>query len=172
MGEFISENFIIIVIIIGGLLSLLKNKSAPDDDENQKTESTTVSNSYRKNESATTRKRSTNPGTSHTRTTHQSYDTVPIDQQEQRQLKNLQKRMGVSSTAGAQVEDISHSASLETNSSNPEIVKPYHHKEFKKEIKGKLNRKGLIDSIVMAEVLGPPRAKKPYNSIINRNDNK
>ncbi|MEW9675805.1 hypothetical protein ABRT01_06430 [Lentibacillus sp. L22] len=36
---------------------------------------------------------------------------------------------------------------------------------MKNQIKDNLNRKGLIDGIIMAEVLGPPRARKAYRNI-------
>lgn len=36
--------------------------------------------------------------------------------------------------------------------------------KVKKGLKGRLTRKGLIESVVMAEVLGPPRAMKRYQS--------
>ncbi|MGY0692881.1 hypothetical protein ACW2QC_08830 [Virgibacillus sp. FSP13] len=38
---------------------------------------------------------------------------------------------------------------------------------LKKQVKKNLSNKGLIDGIIMAEVLGPPRAHKPYQSIIS-----
>lgn len=38
--------------------------------------------------------------------------------------------------------------------------------EFRKDVKNALNRKGLVQSVIMSEVLGPPRARRPYNSVV------
>ncbi|WP_077327053.1 hypothetical protein [Virgibacillus siamensis] len=41
-------------------------------------------------------------------------------------------------------------------------------KEFKKRISNNLNKKGLVNGIIMAEILGKPRAMQPYRSIISK----
>ncbi|HLR03847.1 MAG TPA: hypothetical protein VK111_13970 [Virgibacillus sp.] len=166
MADFIAENFIIIVIIIGGLLSLLKNKSISDDDEHQQTGNRTASQPQKSGH--TPSRRSGAAETSVDQAQSSSYDSVSIGEQQQKQMEELRKRMGSSSKAVITEEGQgSHEAGLHKTLRSPEIQSPYHHSEFKKEIKSKLNQKGLIDSIVMAEILGPPRAKKPYRSIIN-----
>jgi|SRR5699024_1181832 len=169
MADFIAENFIIIVIIIGGILSLFKNKSNPSEDERQRAGNPAAPGSQKRNHPSASHSRSTNSRTGYTPPTMNKQNPVSIEEQKKKQLEELQKRMGGSSMAVVQEEeDNSHQAGLESNLRSPTIVKPYHHREFRNEIKGKLNRKGLIDSIVMAEVLGPPRAKKPYSSIISQ----
>lgn len=41
-------------------------------------------------------------------------------------------------------------------------------KQFKKRIKRNVNREGLVNGIIMAEILGSPRATKPYRSVISQ----
>lgn len=44
-------------------------------------------------------------------------------------------------------------------------------KQFKRRVRGNLNEKGLVNGIVMSEVLGKPRAMKPYKSVISKRRN-
>lgn len=39
---------------------------------------------------------------------------------------------------------------------------------FKKNFKKQLTKEGLVNSIVMAEILGPPRAKRPYENVLTK----
>jgi len=165
--DFIAENFLIIVIIIGGLLSLFKNKSTPSEADRQQSRNQPVSRTGRTED--TKGLSQANTSVSSSSSSESPHGTVSAEEQQQKQLKELQKRMGGSSFAVVRErDDGSHEANIKNNLKRPDVVKPYHHEHFKKEIKGKLNQKGLIDSIVMAEVLGPPRAKKPYSSIISK----
>jgi hypothetical protein len=90
--------------------------------------------------------------------------------EEQHQMEQLKRRMNISDdisinemmetdiSLGTEIQDeIKHSASLSSN--NNQI-------QFKKDVKAGLNREGLIRGIIMSEVLGPPRARKPYQNII------
>lgn len=38
--------------------------------------------------------------------------------------------------------------------------------KMKRQVSSNLTQKGLVNGIIMAEVLGPPRAKKPYRSVL------
>ncbi|GAA0602160.1 hypothetical protein GCM10009001_18810 [Virgibacillus siamensis] len=40
-------------------------------------------------------------------------------------------------------------------------------KRFKKRVRSNLNKKGLVNGVIMSEVLGKPRSMKPYNSSIS-----
>ncbi|WP_174613848.1 hypothetical protein [Virgibacillus ihumii] len=44
-------------------------------------------------------------------------------------------------------------------------------KQFKKRVRSNLNKKGLVNGIIMSEVLGKPRAMKPYNSVSSKKRN-
>lgn len=167
MGDFIAENFIIIVIVIGGILSLLKNKSNPEEEEKQTAKNPATAGSARRSYPSRTHKGGASVDTNYAPSASNKHASVSME--EQKQMEQLQKRMGGSSMAVVEERnDHSHHADIEVDEKGPGIVRPHEHNEFRKEIKGKLNKKGLIDSIVMAEVLGPPRAKKPYSSIVSR----
>ncbi len=41
-------------------------------------------------------------------------------------------------------------------------------REMKRRVSGNLDGKGLVNGIIMSEVLGSPRAKQPYRSIVQK----
>lgn len=166
MVDFIAENFFIVVIIIGAILSLLKNKSSTSDNENESTENPYSAGSTRN----TYQSRSQGVNDDLTPSSASNSAATPgigsVEEQQEQQMKQLEKRMGTRSMISDDEGYKSRDVGIGSSESKSESNKPYQQQQFKKELKGRLNQKGLIDSIVMAEVLGPPRAKKPYSSIL------
>lgn len=182
MADFIADNFFIIVIILGVLFSFLKNKSGTDDNENKQSESSNRPRSSTNRKSSDSRSVNDDliPGYSSGSSGSSASGKASIEQQQGQQMKELEKRMRTraasasvdkmntrSKTVAEGQSENTYKSNFHDSSGNSGNPKPHQH-EFKKEIKGKLNRKELIDSIIMAEVLGPPRSKKPYSSIVNR----
>src|SRR5699024_5047064 len=99
----------------------------------------------------------------------QSHHSAPsVGEQRAEQMKQLVGRMqtGTSKTP----EDV-QPKELEGNTATAKRSKPVKSQRpdvFKKKFKSKLTRDGLVDSIIMAEVLGPTRATKPYRSVIQQ----
>lgn len=104
------------------------------------------------------------------------YQTTPenvyVEDQQKQQLEKLASRLHTQTaitpldeinqddlSLGTVIKDeIKHHSS---NKLNENQVK------FRKDVKSGLNRKGLVQGVIMSEVLGPPRARKPYNSVIS-----
>lgn len=97
---------------------------------------------------------------------------LSIADQREKQMEQLAGRMNTSLDMEEDLEELDehksafsyiHQVSDQSEHSKKQI-------QMKKRIHGKLNRDGLVDSIIMAEVLGRPRALKPYQSILSRHN--
>ncbi|TQS74579.1 hypothetical protein DX933_11635 [Ornithinibacillus gellani] len=103
-------------------------------------------------------------------TTHTTSPTV--EEMQQQQLEKLAGKYKTNlnqSASGKKNGHLHHGlgASIDDEVKNPDAIN-HHKRRFKKQIRNKLNQRGLVDSIVMAEVLGPPRARKPYQTILEQ----
>lgn len=105
------------------------------------------------------------------RSTVYTTSTTNIYMEEQNQMEQLKNRMNISEdvslaeinqmdiSLGTEIQDeIKHSASSSGNKNKM---------QFKRDVKSGLNREGLINGIIMSEVLGSPRARKPYRSVVS-----
>jgi|SRR5690625_4491966 len=94
-------------------------------------------------------------------------DQFSLEEQREKQLEQLATRMDTHLDSEPIDEEISKSnpSVVTTNTSEiPEVKR----KQMKGRIQKRLNRDGLIDSVIMAEVLSKPRALKPYQNILTR----
>lgn len=166
--EAIFGNFMIVLIIIGGIVGFLKDKSNKGKQQQEQQSE----KSYRaprptsppsdrgyqpsRNMPVESTQRQQRPSVT---------NSVSIEERQAEQLKQLAGRM-VTDTKQT-LEELPHKANIGSSvkRSKP-TVNSGRHQDFKKQIKGNLTRNGLVDSVVMAEVLGPPRATKPYRSVI------
>lgn len=92
-----------------------------------------------------------------------------IEDQRQKQLEKLAHRMDAS--LDPEEDEQYSSANLGTKKKEHKLVSDssiVKQEKMKKRIRNKLNREGLIDSVIMAEVLGKPRSLKPYENIFMR----
>src|SRR5699024_10950928 len=91
------------------------------------------------------------------------HDTMTVEEHRDEQMERLKQQLNTD-------EDQSLPHITDNKQSVLKVVHSHDHSykygQFKKDMKKNLTKQGLIDSIVMAEVLGPPRARKPYRSII------
>lgn len=153
--EAILSNPFLILLILGGIFSFFKGNPEKSQQEQQQ-------------------RPSGRPTQTHTRTAQEkstpvhipqetNIDSLSIEEHRDEQMERLREQLN---TGEHRLPDISKS-----DSSAPKVVHShetsYKYNEFKKDMKRNLTKQGLIDSIVMAEVLGPPRARKPYRNIIN-----
>ncbi len=94
-------------------------------------------------------------------------DDLSIEEQQQLQLEQYAKKMNTDV-------DISYDKLEDLEIGNIEQLfkerkqQANQQKEFKKQMKGQLTKKGLVEGIIMSEVLGPPRALKRYKPISER----
>lgn len=100
-----------------------------------------------------------------------SYQETSLEEQGQNQLENLASRLDASLHA----EEETYDELVSSNSLNKsQTYKPSYktslaeEDNMQKRIRNKLNKDGLVDSVIMAEILGKPRALKPYQNIFMR----
>jgi hypothetical protein len=94
---------------------------------------------------------------------------VYVEEQQKQQVERLKERMNTGTN------DSLESLSNQDLSIGPSIQDAIKHhslqdknvkkEQFKKDVKTGLNYKGLVNGIIMSEVLGPPRAKKSFRSV-------
>lgn len=119
-------------------------------------------------------------GPQNTSTTEQSYqygqenrdiddEAVTFEEQRERQMEQLAGRMNTSLDVEEELENIPEYKNV---INSPIQKEPALHSEEKikmrRRIHGKLTKDGLVDSIIMAEVLGRPRALAPYKNILSK----
>lgn len=181
--DFIFSNFIIVLIIIGGLAKLLggDNKEQQKKQTNQpprpteaRKQTTPIPGRPRAQQPKASR--STNP-MGQPRSVGQS---ISIEEEQQKQFEQLAGKMNAESvhrlenlsdeiTSGNEITDSAISLNKKRSHHPPKHNK--HRKQVKHQMKKRLSENGLTESIIMAEVLGPPRARKPYKSIIAQRHN-
>ncbi|WP_010097043.1 hypothetical protein [Ornithinibacillus scapharcae] len=104
------------------------------------------------------------------------YQTTPenvyVEDQQKQQLEELASRLNTQTTI-TQIDDINQD-DLSLGSAIKDEIKNHstsklneNQIKFRKEVKSGLNRKGLVQGVIMSEVLGQPRARKPYNTVIS-----
>ena len=90
-----------------------------------------------------------------------------IEMEQQAQFERLQERLGTVQSSEVQYDnfitdqDLTTSKALQKSNDYSE-----EQKVLKNNLRSSLRNKGLINGIIMAEVLGKPRALKPYQSVI------
>ena len=90
--------------------------------------------------------------------------TASIENEQKSQMEKLQARYGISSSSTIG-EDIAHQGLKFRESLKPLDDLSEEKEVLKNDIKQSLRNKGLINGIIMAEVLGKPRSLKPYESV-------
>lgn len=165
--EAIFGNFMIVIIIIGGIISFLKDKSGKEKQERQQSD-----RPYRKPNMAPassdggyqTRKNDPRHSAQKQQVSQSSSaaNSISIEEQQAEQLKKLAGRVdtGVDQTLGEMSREVLDKS--EHPEQQPRHKKPRHHRAFQKRIKRNISHEGLAESVIMAEVLGAPRAVRPY----------
>ncbi|WP_047986326.1 hypothetical protein [Ornithinibacillus californiensis] len=104
---------------------------------------------------------------------------VYAEEQQRKQMEQLASRMNTQvnvSVGDISQQDLSLGTAIQDEIKNHSLDATNENMEqFKKDVKTGLNSKGLVQGIIMSEVLGPPRARKPYRNVIterNRNRNR
>lgn len=93
-----------------------------------------------------------------------------VQEQREQQMDQLMDQLDIS----LDEEDQKENTAQQSRMMNKEIHQTEHDESakekqvMKKRLRKKLNRDGLIDSVIMAEVLGRPRALSPYRNRLMR----
>lgn len=82
------------------------------------------------------------------------------------QLERLRKDMNIQSKKGQSQKNKKMSQQMRTrlNDQKRTTLRTTKKRKTKLSIKKNISKEGLAESVIMAEVLGTPRAKKPYSS--------
>lgn len=162
--ELLFSNPIFAILLIMGLISLFNRMMGGQNQE----ESETSGQSTPSHTGERTRPpQRTKTDRDNERTTMQ---TTSIEEQRERQMAQLAGRMNTEMDAEEQENEKPSDNSMESPSKRiKETDASSHAKDkMKKRMRGKLNKQGLVDSVVMAEVLGQPRSRKPYQNVLTR----
>ncbi|MEN2765947.1 hypothetical protein [Ornithinibacillus xuwenensis] len=114
------------------------------------------------------------PSGGNTRTKQTVYEStkaeVSIEEQKQQQMERLASRMNTdvrASKNNVNQKDIALGSVIQDEIKHHDNQQSSYKKEqFKKQVKNRLNGEGLINGVIMSEVLGPPRARKPYRNVL------
>jgi hypothetical protein len=95
---------------------------------------------------------------------------VYVEEQQKQQMEKLKQRMNTGtsdSIDSLSQQDLSIGPSIQDAIKHHSLQSKNVNKEkFKKDVKTSLDQKGLVNGIIMSEVLGSPRARKPFRSVI------
>ncbi|RDW19232.1 hypothetical protein CWR48_09315 [Oceanobacillus arenosus] len=175
MGGFfqlIFDNIFVVIIIISAIMGLFGKK--PEDAEKRKHQNNRpkpAPNPVSRGQQNARPEPSRTTGSKQTRgnvpkPTKPMVSTISIEEQQKAQMERLKGT--INSGENNAIDDLSHHAFVEdpiTTSIN-ELSKVQAN--YKKQIRTNLTRKGLVNGIIMSEVLGSPRARKPYQSIVEQ----
>lgn len=188
--ELILGNPLLLLLIVGGLISLFRKEGDKNKQENERRQQQSSEQTQPKKPSPfgdfldrmedvlseETEEKQTETKPKSPSKPRPSYSNEPAQQSMSAHDKRMQQMQQISDEieagtyegAGNEVPsgafDQSHSGI--TDYSTPRIgldaAKNHKTDKLRKQMKKRLHGKSLIDSIVMAEVLGEPRSKQPY----------
>ncbi|GEM_PF-1462020 len=169
--EFIMNNLFLVIIIISGIIGFLSsNKEEQKKQQQRKTQQQRPAAPKPKPRSQSTlsgpKKPEHRQKVYQTKTKPKENDlvtTASITDEQRAQMERLERKYGVGSA------DISNEKLLHSGLEFRKALQPIkdlseEQRVLKKDIRKSLKNKGLINGIIMAEVLGKPRSLKPYES--------
>lgn len=174
----ILDNLFLVIIIISGLITFLGD-SKRKQEEQKKKQSTPP-----KNQTQSRQRKQRSPQEMRTRQQTQRKREQPraerqvyregarpdisagsIEDQQKKQMERLANRYQTS--AQQDIENAEQKFKDLIVDRNVEEENP-GKREMKRRVSGNLDGKGLVNGIIMSEVLGSPRAKQPYRSIVQK----
>lgn len=170
--ELIFDNIFVVIIIISAIMGLFGKKSEEAEKQKQqgnrpKPAPNPVSRSQRNVRPEANRTTGSKQTKSNVpQSSKPMVSTISIEEQQKAQIERLKNTFN--SVENNAIDDISHHAFVAnpiTKSIN-ELSK--EQANYKKQIRTNLTRKGLVNGIIMSEVLGSPRARNPYQSIVEQ----
>ncbi|WP_152656252.1 hypothetical protein [Oceanobacillus sp. CFH 90083] len=174
--DWIFENLFLVIIIISGLIAFLGD-SKKKQEEQKKKQSTPPNNPTQARQRQQPAAQRTRQQSTRTREQPRAERRVyregerpdisagSMEEQQKKQMERLADRYRTSSQKDMEnVEQRFKDLMIDRKGEEDNPGKA----EMKKRVSGNLDGRGLVNGIIMAEVLGSPRAKKPYQSIIQR----
>jgi|GEM_PF-4736193 len=174
MGDLIDlllGNPFLILIILGGLYSMLKGSNKPESDE----ENEGPAPAPKKTADPFGREAARKQQAQHEANQRSGMETensypigqISLEDQREQQMLRLSKELA-SSDEHSGLKGRPKVADERRKREVNDLVSSYEQERFQKEFKQGLTRRGVINSVVMAEVLGQPRAINPYKSVIEK----
>lgn len=167
--EVVFRNPFLLILLVGGIFSMLtgKPKENSEEEQSQRRETTDFPETF----PVPHEQQQTSQQFEVETSDYYNNDSLSIEEQREQQMQRLTAQYA---TNNYEVDDehsgLKDKAKLADIRREMEVekVKAPYNKKFKKKFTKSLTKKGLINSVVMAEVLGSPRALKPYQSVPTR----
>ncbi|PAV29026.1 hypothetical protein CIL05_13685 [Virgibacillus profundi] len=160
--EALASNFFIVIIIIAGIIGFFRDNSAKQKEKQQRKPNNVPRPTATPSGGNKPRQRVYNDNQ-----TDKKVYTTSIEEQQNAQMEQLANRYKTS--ANRAMNKLPHDAIIGDTLREPDKGELSQSQEsLKRQIGSNLNKKGLVNGIIMSEVLGPPRASKPYRSVIGQ----
>ncbi|MBR7796988.1 hypothetical protein GT022_13125 [Agaribacter marinus] len=159
----IFSNFFIVFAIIAGIIGVLKDGSKKDDQKGNRQPNRTKPTPTPSGGTPNRNRTQSIPNSTNASTT---VSTISVDDQHKEQMERLANQMGADKSSES-LDITKYSKTLDRGQIqqiDDELTEV--QKQLKKQVSNNLTRKGLVNGIIMAEVLGKPRAIKPYRNVI------
>ena len=175
--EFIMGNMFLVIIIISGIIGFLSNNKEEQKKQQQRKSQQqrprAPKPAYEPNPTPTPtpsgpREAKPRQKVYQTKTKTNEEDltmTSSIADEQQAQMERLEEKYGITSTDLTDQDLVSQGLNLGESLVNTKDLTE-EQEVLKKDLRKSLRNKGLINGIIMSEVLGKPRSLKPYESVI------
>ncbi|MBR3121372.1 hypothetical protein [Oceanobacillus profundus] len=166
----IFDNLFIIIIIISGIIGFFNNSNEKQkQQEKEKKKAPPQRPGRTVSEGTRTPERKPQPvAEQRVYREERSRDTVStasIAEQQKQQMEKLASKY--STISNSKIEDLKSQADSGSILLEPEKETSKKQERLKKQVVGNLGAKGLVNGIIMSEILGPPRAKKSYKNVLD-----
>ena len=171
MGEFIEfifGNLFFIVIVIAGLISALSKNKETQKRSQQRPQRRVPQNNAPSRTQTSAPERNRRPVREQQVQTTKSEGlggrvSTSIEAEQRAQMEDLESRYGVT-TKDLSSRDFSEHQFESADTLKALDILSNEQEELKDNLRGNLRKKGFINGIIMAEVLGKPRSLKQYRS--------
>ncbi|WP_373892849.1 hypothetical protein ACUL41_08760 [Virgibacillus natechei] len=154
--QLIMDNLFIVIIIVAGIVGFIRNSSAEQEQGRKQTN--------RPRPSSTPAPSSGGNQPQQRRNHQESNQPAPasIEEQQSEQLGRLANQLQTETKDA--MEKLPHDGIIGNTLREPNKDSSREKEALRRQVKGNLGKTGLVNGIIMSEVLGSPRAKKPYHT--------
>lgn len=152
--QLIMDNLFIVIIIVAGIIGFFKNSSAEQEQDRKQTNRPGPSQAPSGGSNQPQQRRNNET---------QSNPSVPatsMEDKQSEQLGRLAKQLGTETKDA--MEKLPHDGIIGNTLREPNKDNSRAEEALRGQVKKNLGKTGLVNGIIMSEVLGSPRAKRPY----------
>lgn len=164
----IFDNLFIIIIIISGIIGFFNNSNEKQKQQEKEKKKAPPQRPRRTVPERTPERKPQPVAEQRVYREERSRDTVStasIAEQQKQQMEKLASKY--SAISNSKIEDLKSQTNSGSILLEPEKETSKKQERLKKQVVGNLGAKGLVNGIIMSEILGPPRAKKSYKSVLD-----